>query len=165
MNAVFALGLGSACWLGQIGGVWRESTADQKQRDLATVLLFAAALILLLLLISRIHNRVVTPQTPGRPWRVFRCLLKQHGLCLSDRLLLCAIACSRQIKHPTVLLLSPDLFTRHARQWLAESGLVPLWPGAQERLTRIAQQVFGEPAGPFDSLLEPVQEEAGLRKS
>jgi hypothetical protein len=164
MNAAFVLALHSVYRLGQTSGVWRESSANQKQRDLAMVLLFSTALILLLLLISRIHSRVGAPRTVSRPWRVFWCLLKHHGLCLSDRLLLCAIVRGQRVRQPAVLLLSPDLFARFARQWLGDSGLVPLWPGAQVRLTRIARQVFGEQAGPFDKMWESVQEQSAFRK-
>jgi hypothetical protein len=148
MNASFILAVDSIRWLAQAGGaVWRESNAYEKQRDLAMVMLFSTSLILLIWLISRVHNRVVVPRAPSRPWRVFWSLLKYHGLGLSDRLLLCAIVRGRRIRQPALLLLSPSLFTRCAMQWLGESGLAPLWPGAKERLAQIAQRVFAE-AGP-----------------
>lgn len=146
MNAPLILALDSIHRLGQASAVWRESAANQKQRELAMVLLFSTALILLLWLIARIHSRVAVPRTPNRPWRVFWRLLKHHGLSLSDRLLLCAIVRGQRIRQPTVLLLSPGLFTRSAMQWLGSSGLAPLWPGAKERLAQIAQRVFGEAA-------------------
>jgi hypothetical protein len=84
---------------------------------------------------------------PRRPRQVFRSLLKQHGLGLSDRLLLGAIARGQRIKQPTLLLLSPGLFSRHATQWLGHSMLASLWPDAKGRLARIAQQVFTEMPG------------------
>ena len=131
------------------GGLWPESNSARTQHELTLVILFSTSLILLVWLISRIQGRMNVPQVSHRPWRVFWRLLKHHGLGLSDRLMLCAIASSRRIKQPTVLLLSPGLFTRHAMEWLGSSHLVLLWPGAKERLTRIAQQVFTEP-GPAD---------------
>ncbi len=144
MNEPLILALDSIHWLGQTSGPWRESSAYQKQRELAMVLLFSTALILLLWLIARVHSRVAAPHAPKRPWRVFWCLLKHHGLGLSDRLLLCAIVRGQRIRQPAVLLLSPSLFTRCAMQWLDKSGLAPVWPGAKERLAHIAQRVFAE---------------------
>jgi len=69
MHSPLMLAVDSIHWLGQAGGVWRESSAYHKQRDLAMVLLFSTALILLLWLIARVHSRVTVPHAPNRPWR------------------------------------------------------------------------------------------------
>ncbi len=148
MDVPFILALKSVNGLVPPGGLWPESNAAQTRHEVTLMILFSASLILLIWLISRIQRRMNVPQVPYRPWRVFWRLLKHHGLGLSDRLMLCAIASSRRIKQPTLLLLSPGLFTRHAMEWLGDSHLVPLWPGAKTRLTRIAQQVFTEPPAP-----------------
>ena len=143
MDLLPILALRPANWL-QPGGFWPGSSPAERQHELAMVILFSTALILLIWLIARIQNRMTVPQVPHQPWRVFWSLLKHHGLGPSDRLLLTMIAFSRRIKQPSLLLLSPSLFTRHAMAWLGNSSFAPLWPGAKERLTRIAQQVFTE---------------------
>jgi len=157
MNSLLILAIETVDWLGQRSGPWRGSSSQKEQRELAIVLLFSTALILLFWLITRIHGRVAVPRTPNRPWRVFWCLLKHHGLGVLDRLLLCVIVCGRRVRQPAVMLLSPSLFTRIAMQWLDKSGLAPVWPGARQRLTRIAQQVFAEPGGPIDGSPEVAQ--------
>jgi hypothetical protein len=145
------LAMKSTDWLVQpgSGGIWRETTSAEKQREFVTIGLLGASLVALIWLIARIQNRMRVVQSPHRPRQVFRLLLKHHGLGLSDRLLLRAIARGERIKQPTVLFLSPGLFSRHATQWLGNSMLASLWPDAKGRLARIAQQVFVEaPAHP-----------------
>ncbi len=146
MSALAILALKSTDWLVQPGGggIWKESDSGEKQQQVMTIILFSMSLVLLLWLISRIQSRLAMPQASHRPWRVFRELLKHHGLSLSDRLLLAAVARSRRIKQPALLLLSPGLFSQHATQWLGDSRLAVLWPNAKGRLTRIAQHIFTE---------------------
>lgn len=145
MDRWLILGAKSTGWLVQPGGsVWQDADSPERQREFLTVVLFATAMILLIWLISRMQARLGRPAVPHRPWHVFRLLLRSHKLGLSDRLLLCVIARGQGIKQPTVLLLSPTLFSRYATQWLSESRVAALWPGVKERLTRIAQQVFAE---------------------
>ena len=151
MNELWILAVKSADWLVQpgSGGVWRETTSAQKQREFMTIMFLATSLVLLIWLIARIQSRMRVVQAPHRPRQVFRSLLKHHGLGLSDRLLLRAIVRGQRIKQPTLLLLSPGLFSRYATQWLGKSMLASLWPDAKGRLARIAQQVFVEgPAHP-----------------
>jgi hypothetical protein len=141
------LAIKPADWLARQGGVWPESDPSQRMHEFRMVLFFLAALVLLVWLIARIQGRMQVAQAPHRPWRVFWCLLKYHGLGVSDRLLLGAIAFSQGLKQPAVLLLSPSLFTRYAIAWLGDSHLGSIWPGAKERLTRVAHKVFTEPSG------------------
>jgi hypothetical protein len=149
MSGTLLLALDSINWPGQSGGgVWQDSTQAEKQHEFTMIILFSTSLILLLWLIARIQRRISVSQAPRRPWHVFRSLLKHHGLGLSDRLLLIAIARSHRLKQPVLLLLSPGLFTRHAMEWLSESRLASMWPGAKERLTQIAQQIFTESPSP-----------------
>lgn len=146
MIDMWMLAARSMAWLVQpgSGGVWQEATPEEKQREFVTIVLFATALVLMIWLISRLQSRMHVRQVPHRPRKVFRSLLKHHGLGLSDRLLLRAIVRGQRIKQPTLLLLSPGLFSRHATQWLGRSMLASLWPDAKGRLARIAQQVFTE---------------------
>jgi hypothetical protein len=146
VNGALVLAMKSTDWLVQpgSGGIWRETTSAEKQREFVTIGLLALSLVLLICLIARVQRRMRVVQLPHRPRQVFRSLLKYHGLGLSDRLLLRAIARDQRIKQPTVLLLSPGLFSRHATQWLGTSILAWLWPDAKGRLSRIAQQVFVE---------------------
>jgi hypothetical protein len=130
------------------GGIWQESSPAEKQRELMTIVFLATSLVLLIWLIARLQSRMRVAHAPRRPRRVFRSLLKHHGLGLSDRLLLGTIVRGQRIKQPTLLLLSPGLFSRHATQWLGRSLLASLWPDAKGRLARIAQQVFTEMPGP-----------------
>ncbi len=126
------------------GGVWQDVDPARQERQFVTLVLFGIALILLIWLVARVQARMNRPQTRPRPWHVFGLLLKHHGLGLSDRLLLSAVARNQRIKQPTVLLLSPGLFSRYGTQWLAESYGARLWPDAKGRLARIAQRVFTE---------------------
>jgi hypothetical protein len=149
VNGVWVLAMKSTDWLVQpgSGGIWRETTSAEKQREFVTIGLLTLSLVLLICLIARVQRRMRVVQAPHRPRQVFRSLLKHHGLGLSDRLLLRAIAWGQRVKQPTVLLLSPGLFSRHATQWMGSSVLAWLWPDAKGRLARIAQQVFVEGAG------------------
>lgn len=145
MNHACLLALRTIDWLGvpHDGTSGVVSGADQ-QRQLESIVLFAISLLLLVWLIARIQSRMRMPQRPHQPYRVFNRLLKHHGLGRGDRFMLLVLAISRRMKQPTVLLLSPSLFTRYAEAWLSESRLGSFWPGARRKLVRVAQQVFAE---------------------
>ncbi len=126
------------------GGLWDSTSPAEQRRQFVTIVLLATSLILLVWLVTRIQGRLERPEAMHRPWRLFTALLKEHGLGRGDRVLLCTIAWCRRLKQPTVLLLSPALFTRHATAWLSESRFAPLWPQGKDRLARIARMVFAE---------------------
>jgi hypothetical protein len=141
------LALKSIDWLGvpheHIPG---DNGVVDQQNQSVSVTLFIISLILLAWLIARIQSRMRMPQRPHRPYRVFSQLLRHQGVSASDRLVLLVLAMSRRMKQPAVLLLSPALFTRHAEAWLGGS-LGSHWPGARQRLVRVAQQVFADASG------------------
>ncbi|MGC4121542.1 MAG: hypothetical protein QM765_44595 [Myxococcales bacterium] len=139
------LALTSIDWLGiprdNAEGV--ASGADSP-RQILSLVFFATSLILMLWLLARIQGRMNAPVRSYRPYRVFRRLLKHHGVGRRDRLMLCVLAGCRRIKQPAVLLLSPALFAQQAELWLTQSQVGSAWPGAHQRLVSVAQRVFGE---------------------
>jgi hypothetical protein len=79
----------------------------------------AAVAVAMLALLWIAHIRSDRPRRAARPHphRLFRTLMKQSGLPLSDRLLLCQIARRAQLDNPTLMLLSPHLMARYAHRW------------------------------------------------
>lgn len=148
MNSLHLLALKSIDWPGiPQSGAQQTAGAPDQERQIITIIFFATSVILTIWLIARIQSRIQTPQKPHRPYRLFGRLLKHHRLGLADRWMLFVLAGCQGMKQPSLLLLSPGLFAKHADAWLSGSTLGSAWPRARQRLVRIAQQVFAEDAG------------------
>ena len=110
-----------------LGGRWGEVIA---------VLLVLAACALLLALIHRRQRTADRPE-PDSPARLFRTLLKGLGLTARQRRVLRSMATDLRLEHPTVMLLSPQLFQQQAAAWAKTRRDVPA-----PELAAIARELF-----------------------
>ncbi len=106
-------------------------------------------LVAMILFVRRMYRGKTDKPTARRPSRLLSLSLKQMGISFADRVLMRIIANKIGLKHPTIMLMSPDLLERHAGGFLDEIGeRNPLRDYARTRLGEIAKQAFAEPAPP-----------------
>ncbi len=84
---------------------------------------------------------------PSRPFRLFTHALKKLGVRLPDRILLRMAARQCGLRHPVIILFSPELLERHAGDWADSISLKPLQAHARRRVDALAEVAFTtEPA-------------------
>ena len=110
-----------------------------------------AAMLLALLWIAHIRWDHPRRATRPHPHRLFRRLLRELGLPLSDRLLLRRIARHAQLDNPALLLLSPQLMARYTHRWahlIVSDGLKRT---GVSRADAICRHLFDQPLPAPDS--------------
>ncbi|MFH1416676.1 MAG: hypothetical protein ABII12_00095 [Planctomycetota bacterium] len=122
---------------------------ESNSSDLAPLLGFIAGvlgLVAMILVVRRICRGKTDKPTARRPSKLFTVSLKQMGVSFSDRILMRIIASKTGLKHPTLMLLSPELLERHAGGFVDEIGeRNPLREYARTRLDGIASKAFATP--------------------
>jgi hypothetical protein len=109
------------------GGRWTE---------VAAVFLLLLSCTLVLSLISRRQHRSERPE-PERPTRLFRQLLRQLGLTPREQRLLRRMAADLRLAQPTMILLSPKLFSEQAAAWSKSHTNTPT-----DEIDAIARRLF-----------------------
>jgi len=127
-------------------GLQSGSAASGKVHALLTIFLIGCSGVILIGLIWHLQKRLSTRPQARRPYRLFWRLQKHLGLGLADRLFLLMVAFLGEMRHPTIMLLSPRLFHDNVESWLPGSWLASLVPNAQGRAARIAERLFPEAA-------------------
>ncbi|MCK4658815.1 MAG: hypothetical protein KAV82_04770 [Phycisphaerae bacterium] len=109
------------------GGSWAEALV---------VLLVLGTALLVLVLIQRLRHEGGRGE-PDHPIRLFRTLLSRLNLPSRRRRILCRMSSDLDLKHPTMMLLSPQLFREHAATWARAMPDAPL-----DELVAIEQCLF-----------------------
>jgi len=81
------------------------------------LLLAVLAIAGVLLLLHRLEHRKEAKPQANDPKALFAAVLNKLGLSVVQRDLLRRIAFDLRLPHPTMMLLSPELFQNHVRQW------------------------------------------------
>jgi hypothetical protein len=120
----------------------------------------AAVAVALLALLWIAHMYSDRPKRAARPHphRLFRKLMKQSGLPLSDRLLLRQIARHAQLGNPTLLLLSPQLMARYAHRWARLITAERLKRTGLSKTDAICRRLFDQPL-PTPDAPKPIPQE------
>ena len=79
--------------------------------------LVLVALFVLTYVLTRRQDRQLAPPVPNDPHQLFEDLLRQLPLTDAQRDLLRQVAHDQQLDQPSILLVSPDLFNQHVKQW------------------------------------------------
>lgn len=97
-----------------------------------------AVLLILWTILSGIQARQRRPVS--NPGSLFRTIMRQLPLTVQQRNFLARIARDLRLEHPTVLLLSPQVFRNHANRWmsLTRNANTP----TQQRIAQIASAMF-----------------------
>ena len=120
----------------------------------------AAVAVALLALLWIAHVCSDRPRRAARPHphRLFRRLMKQSGLSLSDRLLLRQIARHAQLDNPTLLLLSPQLMARYTHRWARLITAERLKRTGLSKTDTICRRLFDQPL-PAPDPPQPIPQE------
>lgn len=115
--------------------------------------LVAFGAILLLVIGVRTWQFIIERADPrSSPMALFRWALRRRGVRALDRLILCRLAqrrvSSRELEHPTAMLLSVRIYERERAGWRTalSPGVLQRW--LERRLVRIGRQLFDPPASP-----------------
>ncbi len=123
------------------------------------VLFAIAAGLAALALYQRIQQNRSSGQVLDHPGKLFRVVIARLRLGVLQRDLLRRMARELQLVHPTVLLLSPEIFHEHSQQWLngihfdPEQGSSDDHRAARQRdsLDDLCHAIFGIRLPPTDS--------------
>ncbi len=123
---------------------------ENEPPDLTSFLGFVAAVIALItafMLARAIWRRKSGSGGSSRPFRLFTHTLKKLGVRLPDRILLRMAARQCGLRHPVLILFSPELLERYAGEWADSISLKPLQAHARRRVDALAEVAFAtEPA-------------------
>jgi len=100
-----------------------------------------------LLILQRLQQRSVSKPPLNDPALLFSAVLERAGLNVMQRHLLRRVAADLRLPHPTVMLLSPELFLDHVKRWrrmLEERGSGT--SASTELLHEVAETLFGPQA-------------------
>jgi hypothetical protein len=87
-------------------------------------------------------------QIAGQPDSFFKTLLNQLDLDDGERKLLAAMAAGSRLRHPAMMLLSPNLLNWTRQVWQDESGPNVVNRQVVSRIDDIRQKLFDTPARP-----------------
>jgi hypothetical protein len=123
---------------------------ENEPPDLISFFGFAVAVIATVgtfMLVRAIWRRKSGVGVSSRPFRLFTLALKKLGVRLPDRILLRLAARQCGLRHPVLILFSPELLERYAGEWADSIALRPLQAYARRRVDALTGVAFtAEPA-------------------
>ncbi len=128
--------------LDRIHGIRDRFSTGGSTQGFILVLLAMAGLFVLLYALARMLRRLRRRQTDN-PRKLFHEVIRHLPLTIPQRELLRRIARDLGLEHPTVILLSPQIFHTHANQWMAATRNANAT--TRERLTALAQTLYARP--------------------
>jgi hypothetical protein len=134
----------------RLDGLHRGFVTQTDQSDVWIKMVGLAVIVLLVLACLAMLNRVqqgrVRPTT-GNSSGLFRQVLKELSIGLNDRSLLNQVAAQMKLAHPTVMLLTPQIYSRIIYDYMAAA---PGRRGKAEmaRFAAICRQVFNQDLSP-----------------
>lgn len=109
------------------------------------------ALAAVLCLLNRVQQRGSKQSKTDDPKRLFRDVLRTLDLSIMQRDLLRRMAADLRPEHPTVMLLTPELFAEHADRWQKEvEARGQSVAGLSDSLASLAAALFGQDPQPPD---------------
>lgn len=123
------------------------NTQQTVASDLKAFLWFALGVCVILAILfawaGRRQKRLLAPMEP-RPRRLFGQALRHFGIPLHHRLLIEWLARRSELRHPTAILVSSDLFDSRLVRTAEELPFAPLRRYARGRLAALRRAAFGE---------------------
>ncbi len=139
---------------GLSGAFQSNEGGPSELRQILGFFAMVAAIIVGMLLARAIWRRRGDKCVGQKPAKLFAYILKQLGIRLPDRVLLRCAARNCDLKHPAMMLMSPQLLERSAGRWADSITVKPVREHVRRRIAALADKAF-----PQDVALD--EEESG----